>query len=86
MIPEWVWNLIGGSLGAIALLLLKRALGRMDTVESRVQAMELSMARDIPNKEDFAQLSSRLDRLDGTLSQVRDMVIRLEERGNVHRE
>jgi hypothetical protein len=49
--------------------------------EGRVRSLELAIVRDLPSKEDFSGLSQRLDRLDDTLKQVRDMVIRLDERG-----
>lgn len=57
---------------------------RINSLENKVQSLELVMARDMPSKEDVEKVWERLDRLDNTLSQVRDMVLRLDERGKIH--
>lgn len=57
---------------------------RVDRIEERTHALELTVVRDFPNKEDFAGLSSRLDKLNDLFQEVRDMVIRLDERGKPH--
>lgn len=57
---------------------------RADRLESRVSAIELSIAGELPNKEDMAQLLTRMERLEATLGEVRDMsrdmAIRFDER------
>lgn len=95
MIPEWLLQWLGPILGGLALLLIgwrrqenvdkeRRRDERIEGLEASVAAINLAMARDLPSKEDVAQLTMRLDGLDKVLSQVRDMVIRLDERGKIH--
>jgi hypothetical protein len=95
MIPEWLLQWFGTILGSLAVLLVtwnrqerkerdKAIELRMSGLEGSIQSIKLAMAGDIPTKEDLAEVSQRLGRLEGTLGQVRDLVIRLEERGNVH--
>jgi hypothetical protein len=64
--------------------------GRVVSLEAKVHAIELAIAGDLASKADVTGLASRedvkalwtrLDTVDKTLQQVRDMVIRLDERG-----
>jgi hypothetical protein len=64
--------------------------GRVTSLESKVHAIELAIAGDLAskedvtglaNREDVTTLTRRLDKLDELMQQVRDMVIRLDERG-----
>lgn len=59
---------------------------RAERLETRVQAIELAIAGDLPNKEDMGQLVTRLDNLANTLDRVKDMVTRLDEREKVRHE
>lgn len=91
MTSEWILNNFGSFLGGFALLWLGwRESERREQAKSvtdlaaRVNGIELSMVKDMPSKEDVEKLGVRLDRLEATLSEVRDMVVRLDERGKVH--
>jgi len=87
MFPQLWVSLLSLALSAVLSFILyrmNRSLdgreARSERLEGRVQAIELSIARDMPNKEDVNQLVGRLDKLDATLGEVRDMVIRFDER------
>ena len=60
------------------------AIGKVEAFETKLQTFELAMGRDIPTKDDHAQVLARLDKLDAVLTEMRDMVIRQDERGKIH--
>lgn len=79
------------AVGKLAVAMLKRevarvddAIDRMDHFETELQAIKLAMVRDIPTKDDHNQVLARLDKLDAVLTEMRDMVIRQDERGKIH--
>lgn len=82
MTPADFGNIAGGIAGGggLAWWLIRRAVGRVDRIEEKVQAIELAMVKELPSKEDFSQMTSRLDRVETLLQQVRDMTIRQDER------
>lgn len=91
MTAQWLLDNLSSFLAAFALLWLGwREAERREQVKAfadlsqRVNGIELSVVRDMPSKEDVEKLGERLDRLDNTLSQVREMVVRLDERGKMH--
>lgn len=53
---------------------------RMGKMEDRMAAMEMKLVAEIPDREDYHDLSSRVEKLDKTLTEVRDIVIRMEAR------
>lgn len=80
-----------GIVWKLAVAMLKRevtrvdsAIDRMDHLEAELQAIKLAMVRDIPTKDDHNQVLARLDKLDAVLTEMRDMVIRQDERGKIH--
>ena len=75
MTPADLGNIGGGILGGggLAWWLIRRAVGRVDAIEGKVQALELAMVKELPSKEDFNQMTNRLDRVEVLLQQVRDM-------------
>lgn len=85
-------NIAGGIAGggALAWWLIRQAvsrlLARIDALETKTQAIELTIAGDLPGKEDMTQLVNRLDSLAATLDRVKDMVTRLDEREKVRHE
>lgn len=50
---------------------------RMTALEREMAALKLSIASDLPDKEDFTETNRRIESVANTLSEVRDMVIRL---------
>lgn len=61
-----------------------KLVARLEAVETKVQGIELSIAGELPNKDDMSQLLARMERLEATLGEVRDMsrdmAIRFDER------
>lgn len=91
MTGQWVLDNFATFLSGFALLWLgwreaerKERVREVAELGARVHGIELSMVKDMPSKEDVEKLGVRLDRLEATLSEVRDMVVRLDERGKVH--
>lgn len=86
MSPADGGNILGGIIGggALAWWLIRRSVARVDALEEKVNEIQLKMAGELPSKEDVTQLVVRLDRLETTLGEVRDMArdmaIRFDER------
>lgn len=97
MTPQLVASLVSAVFSALLAILVYRINrgqdqrdARVTGLETKVHAIELAIAGELAsktdvaglaNREDVTSLSRRLDRLDGLMQQVRDMVIRLDERG-----
>lgn len=88
---QWVVDNFGSFLGGFALLWLtwreaerKRLDSAISSLSTRINGIELSMVRDMPSKEDVEKLGERLDKLVTTLTEVRDMVVRQDERSKTH--
>lgn len=86
-IPDSVWTILFGTGGggAVAWFLVRRGVDKFDRMADRVTLLERQMERlatkdDVATKEDVAQMSARLDRVDHTLGQVQILLARLEER------
>lgn len=91
MIPVWLAPLISSLTVVIVGFLLNGARSREEAkdkkfseLSAKVAGLELSMAKELATKEDVGALEIRLDNLAATLGTIRDMVIRLDERGNRH--
>jgi hypothetical protein len=89
--PNWLSSLISGltllAVGVIWNGSREKDKGRdskIDSLNQKVVALELQMVKDLASREDVEALVSRLDTMDKTLTQVRDMVIRMDERGKIH--
>jgi hypothetical protein len=97
MTPQLVASLVSAVFSALLAVLVYRINrgqdqrdGRVTSLEAKVHAIELAIAGDLAskddvsglaNREDVSKVSDRLDKLDELMRQVRDMVIRLDERG-----
>ncbi|WWO60488.1 hypothetical protein [Stenotrophomonas phage SOVA965] len=53
---------------------------RMSKMEDRMAAMEMKVVSEIPDREDYHDLSRRVESVAATLAEVRDIVIRMEAR------
>ena len=53
---------------------------RMCKIEDRMAAMEMKVVSEIPDREDYHDLSRRVESVAATLAEVRDIVIRMEAR------
>ncbi len=53
---------------------------RMAKIEDRMAAMEMKVVSEIPDREDYHDLSRRVESVAATLAEVRDIVIRMEAR------
>lgn len=88
-VVQWVLGLSGPMLTAFAMWLLNRAVGRVDGIEKdqaalsgRLHAVELQMAKELATKEDVRDIKRDMESFVTTMHEIRDMVIRLEERYN----
>lgn len=57
-----------------------KADSRMRAAEEKLRQLEMKMAAEMPSREDFKEQSQRIESIAATLSEVRDMVIRMEAR------
>ncbi len=83
--PEWLVPTLAGFVSALALWLVKRATARVDELErenrgfkDRLHSIELQMAKDLPTKDDVREVKLHVESLAATMSEIRDMVIRLD--------
>lgn len=53
---------------------------RMSKIEEKMTAMEMKVVSEIPDREDYHELSRRVESVAATLAEVRDIVIRMEAR------
>lgn len=53
---------------------------RMFKIEEKMAAMEMKVVSEIPDREDYHELSRRVESVAATLAEVRDIVIRMEAR------
>lgn len=89
-VAPWVLAALASFIAGLALWLVKRSAGKVDELErkaanqgERLHQIELQMARDMPTKEDFTELKRQVESVVATMGEVRDMVIRLDERERV---
>lgn len=57
-----------------------KADSRMRAAEEKLRQLEMKVAAEMPSREDFKEQSQRIESIAATLSEVRDMVIRMEAR------
>lgn len=83
--PFPLLNILSGALGGapVAWWLIRRSVDRVDRIETRITSLETKVERlatkeDVATKDDWAQVSARLDRVDNTLVQVQVMLGKLE--------
>lgn len=57
-----------------------KAENRQKALEDRLSRLEMKVAADMPTKEDFKDQSRRMESIEATLHEVRDMVIRMDAR------
>jgi hypothetical protein len=84
---NWVLGVLGPIMAGLAMWLLNRAVSRVDALElalrtqgDRLHQIDLQIAKELPTKEDFVDLKRDLQSVSATMHEVRDMVIRMEER------
>ncbi|PZS88137.1 hypothetical protein A7X83_15575 [Stenotrophomonas maltophilia] len=53
---------------------------RHKELEKRVASLELKVVADLPSREDFKEQSRRIESIASTLTEVRDMVLRMDAR------
>lgn len=85
------WNLLATILAGITIFWVQRQAStadkerdkvdaRMAKMEDRMASMEMRVAAEIPDREDYHELSRRVESVASTLAEVRDIVIRMEAR------
>lgn len=84
----WILPVLGAILSSLAMWVVNRAVSRVDALEKantalaeRLHQIDLQIAKELPTKEDFIELKRDVQSVSATMHEVRDMVIRLEERG-----
>lgn len=90
-VPNWLAPLISGLTVLVVTFFLNGARekdkardAKIDSIASRQQALELQISKDLATKDDLERFSDRLEALSKTMTEIRDMVIRLDERGKPH--
>ena len=94
MIPIWLLQWLGTLLGGIALLWIGWARkdakdsdlardNRISALEKHIQDIYLKIAGELPTSSDIKDINRSMDALYSTVEQIRDMVVRLEERSNI---
>lgn len=86
------WLLVSAIISGLAIFYVQRvaakadkeqdkAEGRQKALEERMSRLEMKVAAEMPNREDYQDLTRRVESVAATLTEVRDMVIRMEARG-----
>jgi len=85
--PDSIVNAILGAIGGggMAFWLLRRFVGRVDILESRLTAIEvavqnLATKEHVASKDDLGQVSQRLTSVETSLTDIKVMLGRLDER------
>ena len=95
MIPIWLLQWLGTLLGGAALLWLgwtrkdrkdwqAGVEGRIGRLEGQQTEMRLMIAQELPTKKDMHDINRWLESMDSTMGELREMVVRLEERSKIH--
>ncbi len=85
------WTVIAPLIAGLALFYVQRIAARADKeaekaemrhkeLEKRVSSLELKVVADLPSREDFKEQSRRIESIASTLTEVRDMVLRMDAR------
>ncbi len=85
------WTVIAPLIAGLALFYVQRIAARADKeaekaemrhkeLEKRVASLELKVVADLPSREDFKEQSRRIESIASTLTEVRDMVLRMDAR------
>ncbi|MDC7800302.1 MULTISPECIES: hypothetical protein [Stenotrophomonas] len=85
------WTVVAPLIAGLALFYVQRIAARADKeaekaelrhreLEKRVSSLELKVVAEMPSREDFKDQSRRIEAIASTLSEVRDMVIRMDSR------
>jgi hypothetical protein len=56
----------------------------VDAIATKVIALELTMSRELATKADLDPVWTRIEELAKTMGEIRDMVVRLDERSKIH--
>lgn len=85
--PDSIINALLGALGGggMAFWLLRRFVSRVDTLETRLTAIELAVQNlatkeHVASKDDLSQVSQRLTAVETSLGDIKVMLGRLDER------
>lgn len=57
---------------------------KVDSLATKVIALELTMSRELATKADLDPVWTRIEDLAKTMSEIKDMVVRLDERSKIH--
>lgn len=86
-IIQWILGITGTLIAALAMWMVNRSVSRVDAMERRCDGLErrlhdfdLQIAKELVTKEDVREVKRDLESVVTTLHEIRDMVIRLEER------
>ncbi|HEL4660744.1 TPA: hypothetical protein UN036_000020 [Stenotrophomonas maltophilia] len=85
------WTVVAPLIAGLALFYVQRIAARADKeaekaemrhkeLEKRVASLELKVVADLPSREDFKEQSRRIESIASTLTEVRDMVLRMDAR------
>lgn len=85
------WTLVAPLFAGLALFWVQRTAARADKemekaevrhreLEKRVSTLEMKVASEMPSREDFKEQSRRIEAIASTLTEVRDMVLRMDAR------
>lgn len=83
------WSLISTLIAGLAIFWVQRQAMSMDKerdksdsrllkIEDRMASLEMKVAAEIPNREDYHDLNRRVESVASTLHEVRDIVLRME--------
>lgn len=85
------WALVAPLIAGLALFYVQRMAARSDKelekadlrhreLEKRVSQLEMKVVSEMPSREDFKEQGRRMEAIAATLTEVRDMVLRMDAR------
>lgn len=79
-LSAWLLGIGAAVVAGLAIWMVQRATARVDAIEGRIHSIELRMAQELPSKLDLAAIASQVHDIQKTMTEVRDWMIRMDER------
>lgn len=82
-LSAWLLGIGAAVVAGLAIWMVQRSATRVDAMEERIHSIELRMVQELPSKSDLAAIASQVQTIQNTMTEVRDWMIRMDEREKV---
>ena len=79
-LTAWLLGIGGAVVAGLVIWMVQRSTARIDALDERIHTIEIRMAQELVNKGDLSLVSGQVEEIRKTMMEVRDWMIRLEER------